>query len=195
MLRPFLFGIIPRMTQTKKCFKCGNIKPLEDYYKHPATRDGRLNKCKSCTKKDASSYGKSEAGKETARRARSKPEAKARHRAYCKEWERNKKDSDPQYLLRKVLRSRVSNQLNRLGGIKAGSAVRDLGCTVEELMVHLEKQFQPGMTWENRGEWHIDHIKPLASFDLTDEVQFKEACNYTNLQPLWAKDNLSKGKN
>ena len=78
---------------------------------------------------------------------------------------------------------------------KAGSAVSDLGCTVEELRAYLGRLFSPGMTWWNWGVygWHIDHVKPLASFDLTDREQFKEACHYTNLQPLWAEDNLSKG--
>ena len=78
---------------------------------------------------------------------------------------------------------------------KAGSAVRDLGCTIPELKAHLEAQFQPGMTWDNwslKG-WHIDHIKPLTSFDLTNREQFLQACHYTNLQPLWASENLSKG--
>lgn len=60
-------------------------------------------------------------------------------------------------------------------------------------MAHLEAQFAPGMTWENRGEWHVDHIRPLASFDLTDPEQLRTASHYTNLQPLWASDNLAKG--
>ncbi len=69
-----------------------------------------------------------------------------------------------------------------------------LGCTLEEAKVYLEKQFKPGMTWKNhsfRG-WHIDHKRPLASFDLTDVEQQKPAFHYTNLQPLWARENLSK---
>jgi hypothetical protein len=77
--------------------------------------------------------------------------------------------------------------------VKAGSPVRDLGCTVPELKLHLEALFQPGMSWDNYGEWHIDHIKPLAKFDLTDRDQFVQACHYTNLRPLWAEENLSKG--
>jgi len=66
---------------------------------------------------------------------------------------------------------------------------------VPELMAYLEALFTPGMTWDNRGlyGWHIDHIKPLASFDLTDREQFLQACHYTNLQPLWWQDNLKKG--
>lgn len=63
-----------------------------------------------------------------------------------------------------------------------------------ELIVHLESKFRPGMTWENRGKkgWHIDHIKPLSAFDLTDPGQVSDACHYTNLQPLWWKENLDK---
>lgn len=78
---------------------------------------------------------------------------------------------------------------------KHGSAVRDLGCSIEEFKTHLESKFQHGMTWENYGRkgWHIDHIKPLSSFDLTDGEQLKIACNYKNMQPLWWNDNLSKG--
>lgn len=69
-----------------------------------------------------------------------------------------------------------------------------LGCTVEEVRVHLEKQFKPGMSWENHSfeGWHIDHIRPIASFDLTDPAQQKLAFHYTNLQPLWGKENLEK---
>lgn len=70
------------------------------------------------------------------------------------------------------------------------------GCTPPELRLHLESKFQPGMTWDNYGRygWHIDHIKPIAIFDMTDPAQAKEALHYTNLQPLWAKDNYSKYK-
>lgn len=92
------------------------------------------------------------------------------------------------HVLRCRLRLAVKNEQ------RAGSAVRDLGCSIEELKVHLENKFQEDMTWGNYGlrGWHIDHIIPLSSFDLTDPEQLKKACHYTNLQPLWAKDNLVK---
>lgn len=74
------------------------------------------------------------------------------------------------------------------------------GCSVEAFRSHIESQFRDGMTWDNWGrgwggarEWHLDHIRPLASFDLTDLKQVAEACHYTNIQPLWASENRSKG--
>lgn len=83
---------------------------------------------------------------------------------------------------------------------KCGSAVRDLGCSIQELVVWIEDQFYKNkdgekMTWKNwkPDGWHIDHIVPLSSFDLTRPEQLKAACHYTNLRPLWAYENLSKG--
>ena len=100
---------------------------------------------------------------------------------------------DVNYKLQEILRNRLRNAIKK--NKKVGSAVKDLGCSVEELKCYLESKFQLGMSWENHGlyGWHIDHIKPLASFDLMDRKQFLEACHYTNLQPLWAKDNIIKG--
>ena len=107
-------------------------------------------------------------------------------------YSRNKRKTDIQYKLRHNLRTRLGDAIRC--NQKVGSAVKDLGCTIEELKSYLESKFQPGMTWNNWtvDGWHIDHIKPLASFDLTDRNQLLEACHYTNLQPMWAKDNLIK---
>lgn len=99
---------------------------------------------------------------------------------------------DVQYKLQLTLRNRVNDAL-RLDS-KRGSAVRDLGCSIAELKVYLESKFKKGMTWDNwtHSGWHIDHIKPIASFDLTDRKQFLQAVHYTNLQPLWAAENYHK---
>ena len=103
------------------------------------------------------------------------------------------------------LTARVSNVLRRRLGHalkdnqKSGSAVKNLGCTVKQLKEYLESKWLPGMSWDNYGRynpkrktWHIDHIRPLSKFDLTNEEQFKKACHYTNLQPMWAEDNIKK---
>lgn len=67
-----------------------------------------------------------------------------------------------------------------------------LGCTIAEYRKHVELQFTEGMTWDNYGKWHIDHITPVASFNLSDTQQLRSAFNYTNVRPLWATDNLSR---
>jgi len=126
--------------------------------------------------------------------------AKARKKAYyeankakANAYQNNRIKTNIQYKLSVRLRNRLYGALQ--GNFKNGSAVTDLGCSISELKTHLESKFQPGMTWDNWSfeGWHIDHIKPLASFDLTDRKQLLLACHYTNLQPLWAFDNLSKG--
>ena len=104
----------------------------------------------------------------------------------------NRLKTNVQFKLTHNLRNRLNSAIK--GNYKVGSSVKDLGCSVEELKSYLESKFQPEMTWDNWtiDGWHIDHIKPLASFDLTDRKQLLEACHYTNLQPLWAIDNFIK---
>jgi hypothetical protein len=120
-------------------------------------------------------------------------EHKARKRQEYKEAALLRYKTDPSYRLTRVLRSRLNMAVRN--SHKAGSAVRDLGCSIVELKKHLELQFQLGMTWDNwtNDGWHIDHKLPLSSFDLTKEENVKIACHYTNLQPLWAADNIRKG--
>lgn len=89
------------------------------------------------------------------------------------------------------LRTRIQHALR--GVDKAARTLELLGCSVQYLRDWLAWQFVPGMTWENYGQWHVDHIKPCAAFDLNDPAQQRECFNYMNLQPLWAKDNLMKG--
>lgn len=106
---------------------------------------------------------------------------------------RDKYTNDLNFKIAKILRNRVYIAIKN--NQKAGSAIKDLGCTIPELKKHIELQFKPGMSWDNWGlhGWHIDHVKPLCKFNLTKKEQFKEACHYSNLQPLWAEENHSKG--
>jgi len=102
--------------------------------------------------------------------------------------------SDPQARLAKNLRNRIGMAVARLAP-KAAKTEELVGCTISRLRVMLESQWKPGMSWANytTDGWHIDHIRPLASFDLTDPDQQRVAFHYTNLQPLWSADNLRKG--
>jgi len=95
----------------------------------------------------------------------------------------------PNTYLVNLERRRIHRLLNRK---KDKHTTEYLGCNGKELYNHLEKQFKDGMTWENKGEWHIDHIRPCASFNLELEEEIMKCFHYTNLQPLWATDNLSK---
>ncbi len=116
-----------------------------------------------------------------------RPEAKAKRAIY----ERERYASDTAYKLTKLLRARLCKAIKRKS--KKSSAVKLLGCSIDELIIHLESQFTVGMSWTNHGQWHIDHILPVSSFNLEDPTQLTIVCHYTNLQPLWAKDNISKG--
>lgn len=103
--------------------------------------------------------------------------------------------SDPKYKTSNRVRSLITYSLRRAGRSKSRMRTEQiLGYTVQDLMIHLERQFLPGMSWDNMGLWHIDHIIPISSFEYesTECIGFKRAWSITNLRPLWAKDNLRK---
>lgn len=131
------------------------------------------------------------------------------HKMYCtknkqyllewyKKYRTKKKQEDIQYVLRNSLWSRLCHAIKN--NQKSGSAVADLMMSIADFKIYLEKRFYPNpdtgemMTWENYGfyGWHIDHIIPLSAFDLTNREQFLKAVHYTNLRPMWAKQNLSE---
>ena len=106
-------------------------------------------------------------------------------------YHRERRANDPQYRIAKNLRSRLNKVMNR--GDKSATTMKLLGCTTEELKAKLEAKFDDDMTWGNYGKgWHIDHIRPCASFDLTDHEQQRICFHWSNLQPMWAYDNLAK---
>ena len=97
-------------------------------------------------------------------------------------------------IIEKRLRIRIINAIKSAPKkiIKHSKTIELIGCDLKTVMDHIASQFTSGMCWSNHGEWHIDHIRPCASFDLTDPKQQKKCFHWTNLQPLWAKDNLYK---
>lgn len=122
----------------------------------------------------------------------------ARHK-WAAAYLRRRAEENPSFrMYRRVVRKMNDALAKHLAGRRVTSKsqiVGWLGCEWTEFMSHIERQFAPGMTWQNHGHsgWHFDHIRPLSSFDLTDDGQLKQACHFTNVQPLWAADNVRKG--
>lgn len=177
------------------CTKCHSNKPFVDFYKDKSKKDGYRPSCKDCDDISRPKVKRAEYYKKT------KTERKKQSLRYYEEH----KDERKKYRLNRLMTNvifRISDNLrSRMYGaiknnFKAGSAVKDLGCTIPEFKLYIEKQFKKGMCWENhnREGWHIDHIKPLSSFNLNDKEQFLKASHFTNQQPLWANENRSKGK-
>ena len=138
-------------------------------------------------------------GRRCERKRRANPETKVIMNRQLREWQirRNENETREERSYRLLVRNLygrlyvvVTSQYN----VKAAATLELLGCTPEHLRAYLEAQFEPGMSWENYGRdgWHVDHIRPCASFDLTDPAQQRECFHFANLQPLWAADNLAK---
>jgi hypothetical protein len=123
--------------------------------------------------------------KECEKKRKRTPEARETRNAH----KRKRYKEDPQYVMRCRLRNRINIWLK---GRKSAPTTELVGCTEKECNEWLESQFLPGMTWENRDLWHIDHMKPLESFDALDSEEQHKACHYTNLQTLWGPENMRK---
>jgi len=108
-----------------------------------------------------------------------------------RKWEKNKYHTDPLYKFKVNLRGRIYKSFKSKSWIRGGGSEKLLGCDWETAMKHIESQFESWMNWDNHGEWHIDHIIPLSS--ATTKEEMIKLCHYTNLQPLLAEENLSKG--
>lgn len=122
------------------------------------------------------------------RAQRAQPETKAARNAK----NRQRYATDPAYRATKILRASFRQALRLQHVTKRTSVLHLIGCTPEELVQHIERQFLPGMSWAARN-FHIDHIKPCAAFNLTDPEEQRRCFHYTNLQPLWPVENLRKG--
>ena len=108
------------------------------------------------------------------------------------QYKKNRLKIDINFKVRCYLGSRIWDALK--GRTKSKNTLKLLGCSIEQLKKHLASQFRLGMSWSNYGKWHVDHIKSCNSFDLSREEEQRKCFHYSNLQPLWAKDNLKKKK-
>ena len=119
--------------------------------------------------------------------ARKKYRESKKKKAYMKSYLKNRRQTDPVYKLQCNLRSGFYHWIK--GNKKTCRTEQYVCCTYKELLDHLESQFEEGMTWENYGEWQIDHFKAQSRFDPTIEEEKYKCWHYTNLQPLWAPEN------
>lgn len=190
---------------SKTCNDCQEIKSLEDFYKRKNTNCVSAY-CKSCIKirnkkiRDndpelMSQYQKEYQKNNKEKIAQNVSEYYQNNKSKIKAWKRvyvqEKYKNDPMFKIKEILRFSVRRALKGL--CRTETTQKILGCSYEKFRLHMEEKFIDGMTWENHGlnGWHIDHIIPLASAKNKDEAL--SLCHYTNLQPLWAFDNLSKG--
>lgn len=155
------------------CTFCHREQPVTSFRKRSGRPGKYTSHCIECLSKKQSEWRKSPKG-----------------RAYDREKKRSAWKHDELYRLRVTLRRRLNHALKG----SSVSAVRDLGCSLPDLRSHIESLFKPGMTWNNYGEWEIDHIRPLAGFDLSDPTQALREVHFSNLQPLWKSENRRKGK-
>ena len=188
----------------KKCCKCKTEKQAVEFYHRSDKPHLLMSRCKPCICEDT----KEDAMRSPTKKLRDREyysANKERRNAYMKEWQKRNKhlrySKDKEKCLRDVhfaMRQRLHNRLRTAirRNPKHTSVVVLLGCSLQEFKVYFESRFSNGMTWEafSRGEIHIDHIITCALFDLSQEEQQRKCFHYTNLQPLYAKDNMSKGK-
>jgi hypothetical protein len=194
----------------KLCTVCGKLKSLSDFANCSAKKDGKKHGCKQCYGKVEREYREKKkrhrAGVKKDWRNRNLEHVKAikrkyreehpdRIQAYARRYRREREQRDIGYRLRNLLRSRLKSAIGRQYGKKAMLTVELIGCSIEKCRRHIENQFRPGMSWNNLGNkgWHVDHIIPLAKFDLIQPSEQKVAFHFMNLQPLWWYENLKKG--
>jgi hypothetical protein len=183
--------------QTKTCSKCNKEKTIDNFAMEKSGKFGVRGDCKSCKKDAYKKWREKNKEYDKQRQARWRSE----NLEYGKVWEfenKNKrKEQKTLWLNKNPARKIAANLRTRLYhaiiGRKSASTMELVGCSIDKLKQHLESKFTEGMSWDNYGKWHVDHIKPCASFDLSDPQQQRLCFNYKNLQPLWAADNLSKG--
>lgn len=212
----------------KICSRCNQTLLIENFGRNKHTRDGVSYWCKPCSKKNSDEqYAKNREARIEQQKTR-QASSKEKKADYDKQWRiknqeelvqrdalyyrehkeqinqkaKERRKTDPIFKLVGHLRSRLHTILTQVNLPKTKKMPEYLGCTLPELKVHLEKQFTEGMTWENQGEWHLDHKIPLdaagvwnldktISIELT-EPRVYQLCHYTNLQPLWGSDNIRK---
>lgn len=201
---------------TKSCARCGEVKPLTAFGKGTQRKDGRKPYCKVChnacnkesrernpetSKRSTKNWKAANPERAKANTRRWRENCREHHKALVLDWRKRNPDKvraadearrlTPEWRIKRTISSRI--RMFVVG--KAGRKTIDLvGYSSAELKAHLERQFLAGMSWQNYGQWHIDHIIPMASFAIKsiDDPELKRAWSLPNLRPIWAQENMRK---
>jgi len=190
--------------EKKICSKCKIEKEVCEFYSHPKKENSVRSRCKLCMNNYSFEYSQLNSEKVKKIKStyieknfekvkKSKKDWFVRNPSYQKNWCLNNYENDEIYRIKVIMRSRLRIFFKSKMILKNNKSFKIIGCSPNFLKNYIEKQFTDGMSWENYGlyGWHVDHIIPLSSAKTEEEVY--ELCHYTNLQPLWAEDNLKKG--
>jgi hypothetical protein len=200
----------------KICSKCKIEKNIFEFNKNKSQKDGFANVCKICCKEINSVYYNKNKDKFVKYAIDNKDKIKSRikvwrfenqerlseyskqykkqNKEYCSKYHtqyyKKRRSEDSLFKFKSNIRNLISMSIKKQGFSKKSKTYEYLCCNIDEFKVHIEKQFTEGMNWNNQGEWHLDHIKPISLANTEQEVI--ELNHYTNFQPLWAKDNIKK---
>jgi hypothetical protein len=186
----------------KTCNRCKIEKIESEFNKNSSSKDGLRNYCRECQKNMSDNYHQNNSDlikkrkkewyeNNTEKIKNSRKKSYERHGKQIAKLKYEKYKNNSVEYLKLLMRSRIRKITKILSIKKHKTSMEIVGCTPLELKNHLEKQFTLGMSWDNQGKWHIDHIIPLSSAKNEDDVY--KLCHYSNLQPLWAIDNIKKG--
>lgn len=189
----------------KTCSKCKLEKEFSEFSKQKKGKNGLRSSCKECIKIERKIYVKENKEKIYVKTKRYNLDnyeiKKEKRKEYNKinkdkinvqrnKYKRDKKLNNPLFKLSCNISTLIYVSVKNQGYTKKSKTYEILGCSFEHFKAHLENQFIDGMTWENQGLWHMDHIYPVSR--ATDEEHLIKLNHYTNFQPLWAEDNIKK---
>lgn len=175
----------------KKCITCNLIKKSKEFHKDSKQESGLRDRCKTCVKIWTKKYYSNNIDIIKEKTKIYKKENKQKVNEYVRNRQKERLSNDSYFKLKRCLRNRLYYALKNTQWKKNSKFTKYIGCDRDILIKHLESQFQLGMTWNNHGEWHIDHKIALSTAQ--SEQELYQLCHYSNLQPLWATDNIRKG--
>ena len=172
--------------ETKQCRKCKEVKPVSEFYKDKHKKDRLTTNCKECKNKQHNKYIYENKDKVYKMQKKYYQENKER----INECQRKRRTKNPLFKLSCNIGNLIRISIKGNGYTKNSKTHDILGISFKGFKEHIEKQFTEGMSWDNRSEWHLDHIIPISSHSNEEEIHLLN--HHLNFQPLWAEDNMSK---